>query len=138
MPKLTAKIERSFKIPNDPDKAEIKIKHLKSGEVQKIESEYTDWTGRAAGDDTFTTELKFNPTMQTRALRAASVVGWKGFRGFDDEVLECNRKNVNLYLDEDPVLGEGDEAKKFSEWVDFFRKTLSDEMVVVKEVASKN
>lgn len=128
MPKLTNKIERNFKIPNDPDKAELKIKHLKPGEIQKIEANYTDWTGKAAKDDTFTTELKFNPTMQMRALRAASIVGWKGFRGFDDEVLECNRKNIDLYLDEDPILGEGDDAKTFSAWVDKFRNDLAVEI----------
>ena len=138
MPKLTAKIERNFKIPNDPDKAELKIKHLKPGEIQRIEAEYTNWTGKASKDESFTTELNFDPTMQARALRIASVVGWKGFRGLDDEVLECTRKNVGLYLDDDPILGDGDDAKKLSEWIDYYRKLLADEMKVVEEEAPKN
>lgn len=135
MPKLTSVITRTFPIPGDPDKAELKIKHLKPGEIQKIESEFTDWVGKANGEDSFTTELKFNPTLQQRAVRAASVVGWRGFRGFDDEVIECNRKNINLYLDEDPVLGDGD--KTFSMWIDTFRKALTDE-IVGEDEAAKN
>lgn len=138
MPKLTAKLERNFKIPNDHDNASIKIKHLKPGELQKIEADWTDWTGKQDKDDSFATELKFNPTMQLRAVRIASVVGWSGFKGYDDEVLECNKKNVALYLDEDPVLGDEEEGKTFSMWIDEFRKVLIDEVASKKEASEKN
>jgi hypothetical protein len=139
MPQLSAKVERQFSIPGDPDKASLKIRHLKPGEIQRIESDTTEWLGKSSGDGgTFSTELKFNPTAQLRALRVASVVGWKGFRGLSDEPLECNRANLGLYLDEDPVLGEGEEAQPLSAWIDKFRKTLSDELVAQEEEETKN
>ena len=138
MPKLTAKKSRTFLFPGCPDKSSITIKHLKAGEIQKIEADFTEWMGKPGKDDAFTTELKFNPTMQMRAVRIASVEGWKGFRGLDDEILECNKANLNLYLDEDPEIGEGDKAKPFSQWIDEFRKILADEATESKEVAEKN
>lgn len=138
MPKLTTAVIRNFQIPNDPDKASLKIKHLKPGEIQKIEAEFIDWVGKASSNDSFVTEMKLNPTMQARAIRIASIVGWKGFRGLQDEVLECDRANINLYLDEDPILGEGEEAKTFSAWVDHFRKILADEDKEKQEVVEKN
>lgn len=138
MPKLTAKLSRTFFIPGDPDKAQLTIRHLKPGEVQKIEADFTRWTGRAGKDDAFTTELEFNPTLQARAVRIASVEGWKGFRGLEDEVLECNKQNLNLYFDEDPVLGEGEKAKSFSAWIDEFRKILADEAAAKQEEVEKN
>lgn len=137
MPRLTAITERRFKIPGDPDKAELKIKHLKTGEIQRIESDTTEWLGKNVGEK-FSTELKFNPTAQMRALRVAAVTDWKGFFGIDGEALECTTANINKYLDEDPLLGAGDDAKPFSEWIDQFRKTLADEMTAKEEKVEKN
>ena len=138
MPKLTAVVIRNFEIPGDADGASIKIKHLKPGEIQKIEADFIDWIGKASSDDSFVTEMKLNPTMQARAIRTASVVGWKGFKGLQDEVLECNRTNVSLYLDEDPLLGDGDDAKTFTAWIDHFRKILIDEEAAKQEKVEKN
>lgn len=137
MPRLTAVVDRRFKIPGDADKAELKIKHLKPGEIQRIESDTTEWLGKNVGEK-FSTELKFNPTAQMRALRVAAIVDWKGFFGLDGEALECTPSNINKYLDEDPILGGGDDAKPFSEWVDLFRKTLADEAKVKEEKLEKN
>ena len=139
MPKLTAKLSRTFSIPGCPDKSQLTIKHLKPGEIQKIEADFTEWTGKAGkNDEAFTTELKFNPTMQMRAVRVASVEGWKGFRGLNDEILECSKKNLNMYLDEDPIIGEGDEAKNLSAWIDKFREVLNSEVTASQEIAEKN
>lgn len=139
MPKLTAKKVKTFPFPKCPDKSSVTIRHLKPGEIQKIEAEFTEWTGKPGkADEAFTTELKFNPTMQMRAVRIASIEGWKGFRGLNDEVLECNKANLNLYFDEDPEIGEGEDAKPFSQWIDDFRKALADEVNAGKEAAEKN
>lgn len=138
MPKLTAKRTKTFLFPGCPDKSSVTIKHLKPGEVQKIEADFTEWTGKANKDDTFTTELRFNPTMQARAVRIACIEGWKGFRGLNDEVLPCDKASLNLYFDEDPEMGEGEDAKPFSAWIDKFRKELADEVNGAKEAEEKN
>ena len=135
MAKLTAKTERWFKIPGDEDGAELKIVHLKPGEVQRIEAETSRWIGRAQNDD-FTSELEYSPYTQMRRLRAASIVGWKGFFGTDGENLDCTSKNKELFLNEDPVMGDGD--KRLSDWVDEFRKQLADSLKPQEEQAEGN
>lgn len=137
MARLSAKIEVWKKIPGDPDGAELKILHLKPGEVQKIEAETSHWVGKAV-DDNFASELHYKPTVQFRKLRMAALVGWRGFYGVDGEPLECTAKFKELYLDEDPVLGEGEDAKKLSEWIDQFRKELADSLKPQEEQLEGN
>ena len=136
MAKLTAKIEKWFKIPGDEDGPELKISYLKPGEIQRIEADTSRWIGRATKDDDFTSELEYNPHSQLRKLRNASVVGWKGFYGSDGEQLECTTKNKELFLDEDPEMG--DEKKRLSEWIDTFRKSLADSLKPQEEEAEGN
>ena len=138
MPQLSAKTKRFFPIPGDPDGTKLEILHLKAGEIERISSETTEWTGKQGANEAFVTELKFNPTIQNRSLRIASVVGWKGFTGVDGERLECSKANVSLFLDEDPILGEGEDAKKLSEWIDDFRAQLAKELAPQEEEAPKN
>jgi len=125
--KLTAKVIKNFPIPGDPDNAELRIQHLKPGEVAAIEAETSKWVGKSQGDD-FASELQYDPTTQMRKLRTAAVVGWKGFYGLSGEELDCNNGNKMEFLKEDPMLGEGEDAKKLSDWIDQFRKELADSL----------
>lgn len=139
MAKLTTKVVRWFPIPNDPDNARLQIVHLKPGEIQRIEADTTEWTGKSdAGTEEFAVGMKFNPTDQARRLRLSAVVGWEGFFGVKDEQLDFSRKNLNLFLDEDPMLGGEDNEMKLSEWIDKFRKVLIDEMKPKTEEALPN
>ena len=133
MAKLSAKVEKWFKIPGDEDGAELKILHLKPGEVQRIEADTSRWVGKSAGED-FVSELEYDPYGQLRRLRLAAVVGWKGFYGEDGEQLDCNAKNKELFMKEDPLLGE----KRLSEWIDDFRKQLADSLKPQEEEAEGN
>ena len=133
MARLTAKVEKFFKIPGDEDGAELKILHLKPGEVNRIEADTSRWIGKASGDD-FVSELEYDPHGQLRRLRLAAVVGWKNFYGEDGEHLDCNAKNKELFMKEDPLLGE----KRLSEWIDDFRKQLADSLKPQEEEAEGN
>ena len=137
MAKLTAKHSEWKKIPGDPDGAELKILHLKPGEVQRIQAETSSWVGRAVNDQ-FENELHYKPITQARKFRMASLIGWKGFYGENGEQLECNAKNKDLWLDEDPVLGEGAEAKPLSAWIDQFRNEIAAELAPQEEQLEKN
>jgi hypothetical protein len=137
MPRLSAKTQQWFKIPGDADDAELQINHLKPGEVQKIESGTSRWLGKSVNDQ-FTSELEFDPTTRMRKLRLASVVGWKGFFGLNGEPLECTQVNKALFLDDDPEMGEGEDAKPLSAWIDQFRDELSAKVKPQEEEAEKN
>ena len=133
MPKLSGKVEKWFAIPGDEDGAELKIVHLKPGEIQRIEADTSRWIGKSSGED-FASELEYNPFAQMRRLRLAAVVGWKGFYGLDGEVLECTQSNKELYLNDDPELG----GKRLSEWIDEFRKQLAASLRPQEEQAEGN
>lgn len=137
MARLSSKIEIWKSIPGDPDGAGLKILHLKPGEIHKIESETSHWVGKSV-DESFASELHYKPIIQLRKLRMAALTGWRGFYGVDGESLECTTKFKELYLDEDPVLGEGDDAKKLSEWIDQFRKEIADSLKPQEEQAEGN
>lgn len=125
MAKLTSKLERWFKIPGDPDGAEVKILHLKAGEIQKIEAETSQWNGKFIGEQ-FSSELQYSPQRQLRQLRMAAIVDWKGFYDEHGQVLTCSPKSKNAYLDEDPILGDADE--NFTTLIDKFRIALADSL----------
>jgi len=127
MAKLTAKVTKNFPIPGDSDNASLRIQHLKPGEIAAIESETSKWVGKSQGDN-FASELQYDPTTQLRKLRTAAVIGWSGFYGLSGEELDCNNGNKMEFLKEDPILGEGEDAKRLSEWIDQFRKELADSL----------
>lgn len=135
MAKLTAKTQKWFTIPGDPDGAQLQILHLKPGEIQRIESETTRWLGKTV-DEKFIPEFEYKPQQQLRRLRQTALVGWKGFYGVDGEELDCTPKFKDLYLDEDPSLGT--EELKLSEWIDKFRNELADSLKPQEEEAEKN
>jgi len=133
--RLTNKKIRWFSLPNDPDNTRLQIQHLKNGELQRVEAETTKWIGRNVQDQ-FAAEMEFNPTSQARKVRAAALVDWEGFYDADGKKLPCNKANIALFLDEDPILGDGE--KRMSEWIDDFRKELADEMKPQEEIADPN
>lgn len=137
MARLSAKVQKSFKIPGDPDGASLTIYHLKPGEIQKIESETSKWIGKSVNDQ-FQSELEYQPTIQLRKLRLAALVGWKGFFDADGIEVDCNPRNKELFLNEDPLLGEGEEEKPLSLWIDQFRKELADSLKPQEEESEKN
>lgn len=137
MARLSAKITKTFKIPNDPDGTALTIYHLKPGEIQKLEAETSKWIGESVNDQ-FVSKLEYQPTVQLRKLRMAALVGWKGFYDADDIEAECNARNKELFLNEDPILGEGEDEKPLSLWIDQFRKELADSLRPQEEEAEKN
>jgi len=135
MAKLTAKIIKNFPIPGD--NSELRIQHLMPGEIAAIEADTSQWIGKSDGDK-FQSELQYKPTEQLRRLRTAAIVGWKGFFGLNGEELDCNNGNKMEFLKQDPELGEGEDAKPLSEWIDQFRKELADSLKPQEEQAEGN
>lgn len=131
MARLTATVVRTFPIPGDSDGAALKIQHLKAGEIQKVEAETSHWETRSINDK-FESYIHSQPQILLRKLRTAALVGWKGFFDADGNELLSDSRNIGRnrerLLDDDPVLGEGDDAKPLTEWIDDFRKELADEL----------
>lgn len=135
MARLTSKKIVWFDIPGDEDNARVQIVHLKPGELQDIKAETTRWVGKSQ-DSEFVTELEMKPEEQLRRVRIAAIVGWENFYDADGKMLSCNKENKELFLYNDPVIGEP--QKPFSEWIDEFRQELAKEMRPQEEQAMGN
>ena len=137
MARLSAAIKKKFSIPGDEDKTTLTIYHLKPGEIQQIESETSKWIGESVNDQ-FQSKLEYQPTTQLRKFRLVALVGWSGFYDEDGVDVDCNTRNKERFFKEDPILGEGEDAKPLSLWIDQFRKELADSLRPQEEEAEKN
>lgn len=101
MARLTLERKQWFEYPNDPDKAELEIKHLKPGVLQEIESKVNKIVGKMAeGDLGFTTELDIQPQIRREEIVKAAICGWKGFFNISGEETPCTDINKLKYLQE--------------------------------------
>lgn len=130
MLKLTNKTERWFPVPQDESgEAQVKIKHLKPGEVADIEATTNDFTAKQKGEEDFQTEIKFRLNERTKKLVLKSVTGLKGFVDEKGLTMECTERNVLRIMQE---------YGWFGEFVAECRDTLADEVAIAQEGAEKN
>ena len=96
--KISKPVERWFDVPDDPDKARLKIKHLSPGE----RSEIFDQAFKQSVSYTKTDDGKYEPLFSQDTDKKAdreltivkSVVDWENFFDHDDKSLACTPENV--------------------------------------------
>lgn len=94
--KLTSKKSKKVFLPNDPDGAMVKIKYLKPGERQQIESQSSDVTLVAKDGEQSETVVKFNPARKRKLFLEALIESWEGFFDVKDNALSVTPKNIAL------------------------------------------
>ena len=125
--------ERWFPAIDDPDKAEVKIKHLSPGEVQDIQDEAYDReiSYVADKDGKFTPNLSFKPqtSLEMKLSFTAAVVGWKNM--FD-------AAGNPLAFNEDNLIRAMREIEGFNEFIIECREKLASDIAEEKKAQEKN
>lgn len=124
--------EAWFAVPNDPDGAEILVKHLTPGELADIQDQQdaVEVLYRQEGD-------QMKPEMRAKrvkgderyAVLVAAVQDWKNVLDEDDKALKCTDKNKVA------IARASDE---FGAFVGECREKLAAEVAEAKEAAEKN
>ncbi len=121
--RIKKQIERWFEVPNDPDEAQILIKHLSPGEITDIMDEVFTQTivYKADGDEEPQPEFiqETDKRKDREQTLVASVVGWKKFYDQEGKVLKCTPENV---------IRASREIEGFDSLVTGFRKRLADDL----------
>lgn len=118
--RITKTTERWFDVPNDPDKARIKIKHLLPGEVSDIFDEVFVQNINYTKNKDGSFEPAFSQVTDKKKDRELTltqvVVDWENFFDKDGKPLKCDTENV---------LRAAREIEGFSELVTELRDELS-------------
>ncbi len=129
--RIKKQMERWFEIPNDPDEAQILIKHLSPGEITDIMDEVFTQTIIYKPDDDQDPHDKKDPVLKSEFIQEtdrrkdrektliASVIGWKKFYDQEGKALECTPENV---------IRASREIEGFNGMVTDFRKRLADDI----------
>ena len=95
--RITKTVERWFPVPDDPDKGEVLIRHLKRGELMDISFETTEQETRYRLNDEQNLEPEMTSRSDTRASQIAifraAVQDWKNFYDEDGNALTCDGEN---------------------------------------------
>jgi len=131
--RISKDIARWFVVPNDKDKARVKVKHLRPGEIQDIiddvmvqEIEYQQ--PEDGGDPKPILRQKNDRRKDREKTMMASVVGWEKFYDRDGKVLKCTPENI---------LRAVREIDGFIEFVGICRQQLTDDLEVEAEAQKK-
>jgi len=123
--RISKAVERWFPVPEDPDGARVKIRHLRPGEIQDIidevmvqEIEYQEPEDGGTGRPII--RQKNNRRKDREKTMQAAVVGWEKFYGRDGKALKCNADNI---------LKAVREIDGFVEFVATCRDQLSEDIV---------
>ena len=96
--RITKITERWFEVPNDPDKARIKIKHLLPGEVSDIFDQVFVQNVIYKKNEKEDLEPVFSQTTDKKKDReltlTKSIIDWENFFDRDDKPLKCNEENI--------------------------------------------
>lgn len=115
--------ERWFEVPNDPDRASVKIKQLSPGEIQDIFDEVfvqkvvysTDLNGKLVPK----VSQKTNKAKDRQLTLTGAIVDWKNFFDSEGRHLDCNNKNI---------MRAAREITGFAEMILEFRKKLAEDI----------
>lgn len=103
MARLTKQIDQWHPVPNDTDKAEIRIKHLKAGKIAEIEAESTPMKARPNGDGDITADdmsITVNLYQRQVSIVQAAVLDWKNFFDAKGNQIPCNNATKTMMLRE--------------------------------------
>ena len=138
--RLTKRIFGDYDIPNDPDGASIRIKHLKANEVKKINSKVSEtyYETNDAGDTV--ARVRVDQYTLLKAMAHAALVDWSGFKNDMGKELEFIPANVVKSAEfEVLVKVDGkDLVYDFYGWIDKCRNELSKQVADEKKVAEEN
>ena len=126
-------IERWFPAPEDPDKAEVKIRHLTPGERQDISDQILSQDISYEQD----AEGKLKPIMKSRTDSKADrekkliarLVDWKNMFDEDGQPMECTPENIIKA------------SRKIEGFLDFVlerAKILEDDIIAEAKIQEKN
>ena len=131
--RITKTTERWFDVPNDPDKAKIKVKHLLPGEVTDIFDEVFVQNINYKKNKKGEFEPSFSQVTDKKKDReltiTKSVIGWENFFDRDDKPLEFNTENV---------LRAAREIEGFNDLVTELREKLAEDIKQERKDQSKN
>lgn len=133
MARLSGERVEWFDIPDDPDGAKVKIKHLKKGEQNDIEDQIelyqTMLRPDAAGK--MQQEIKVNPAKGDKryAYLCAAVIDWEKVFGADGKPMDCTDANKILLARDDETFGP---------FVSKSRIALTELVAAEREAARKN
>jgi len=98
--RITKSTERWFDVPNDPDGARIKIKHLSPGEITDIFDEVFDqnisYKKNKKGDFEPSLSQVTDKKKDRELTLTQAVVAWENFFDTKGKPLDCNNKNIML------------------------------------------
>ncbi|HML56578.1 MAG TPA: hypothetical protein PKC79_20970 [Solidesulfovibrio magneticus] len=133
MARITPQKEVWRDIPNDPDKGQLKIRHLKQGEINDIEDSIERYETMLRPDAAGVVhqEVRVNPAKGDKryAYICAAVRDWKNVYGLDGKPMECTDANKILLARDD---------EDFGKVVGQFRRELAEQVAQEKEAARKN
>lgn len=96
--RITKTIERWFDVPNDPDKARIKIRNLLPGEraeiFDKVFVQNINYKKNKKGDLEPVFSQNTDKEKDRDLTLTKAVVDWENFFDKDDKSLECNEENI--------------------------------------------
>ena len=131
--RITKATERWFDVPNDPDKARIKIKNLLPGEIADIFDEVFVQSINYKKNKKGKYEPVFSQVTDKKKDRelthTQAVIDWENFFDREDKPLECNEENI---------LRAAREIEGFDDLITELRETLSEEIKQEKEDQRKN
>jgi hypothetical protein len=129
--RIAKEVERWFPVPNDKDKARVKVKHLRPGEIQDIiddvmvqEIEYQEGKDGEVGKPVI--RQKNDRRKDREQTMLGAVVGWEKFYDREGKAMKCTPENV---------LRAVREIDGFTEFVGECRKQLSED--IEKELAGQ-
>ena len=91
--RLSKEFSMWFKVPNDPDKAEFKIKHLPPGDLAKIEAATMDLQIEYQDGSDNKQKAEVKPIAGKEVEFKLSVLDWKNVFDEAGEPLGCNTPN---------------------------------------------
>ncbi|UJX40388.1 hypothetical protein K9F62_17045 [Desulfovibrio sp. JY] len=110
MARLSDELQDWFPLPDDPDKSEILVKHIKNGEQNDIEDQIQLYETmlRPDADGNLQREIKLNPARGDKryVYLCAAVRDWKNFFDLDGKPMACTDENKIRMARDDKQLGQ--------------------------------
>jgi|FLOH01.1.fsa_nt_gi hypothetical protein len=133
--RITKITERWFDVPNDPDNARLKIKHLSPGEIQDIfdkvfvqKIDYKKGKGKKAKLEPIFSQ-KTDKKLDRELTLTMTVIDWEGFFDKKDQPMVCTPENI---------IRASRQIEGFNELVTELREQLAEDIQKEKESQQGN
>lgn len=126
--KIRRPMERWFEVPNDPDKARIKIKHIIPGDLRKIRDETQTFDVTYENDKPIIKQTSDNRADREKLLQMR-VVDWENIFDENDAPMKCTPENI---------IRASNEIEGFDELVIELSNKLSNDIVSEAKAQEKN